>query len=137
MTKPGRKSAAELAIVPVETSLPEKLASRLPPAPSHLSADAKRWWKTVTADYDLEAHHLRLLQAGCEAWDMMQQARKALADHGTLTFTKANGDIATHPAVAIERDARIAYARLVRELDLDAGAASEARRPPAITSNRR
>ena len=137
MTKPGRKSAAELAIVPVQAVLPEKPASRLQPAPEHLSEDARSWWAVVVADFDLEQHHLRLLQSACEAWDMMQQARESLADHGGLTFTKANGDIATHPAVAIARDSRIAFARLVRELDLDTGAPAESKRAPAIGSNRR
>jgi phage terminase small subunit len=71
----------------------------------------------VVTNYDLEGHHLRLLQSAAEAWDRMQQGRQALADHGALTFVGANGDLKTHPAVAIERDARIAFARLVRELD--------------------
>lgn len=67
----------------------------------------------------------------------MQQARAALASHGGLTFTDEKGTIRAHPCVAMERDARVAFARLVRELDLDAGALSEAPRPPAIHSNRR
>jgi P27 family predicted phage terminase small subunit len=105
--------------------------------PAHLSAEAAHWWRAVTADYELADHHLRLLQAACEAWDVMQAARQALADHGGLTFTDAGGNIKAHPAVAMQRDARIAFARLVRELDLDAGAPAEAPRPPALASNRR
>lgn len=138
MNKPGRKSVAELAIVRQqgEANLPE--VSKAPPkAPAHLSPDARAWWASVVQDYELEPHHVHLLQSAAEAWDRMQQARKALADHGGLTFTGANGDLKTHPAVAIERDARIAFARLVRELDLDAGAPSERSRPPALYSNRR
>jgi P27 family predicted phage terminase small subunit len=107
-----------------------------PSPPKHLSKDAAKWWKTVLADYDLEPHHLRLLQSAAEAWDRMQQARQALADHGSLTFMGSTGDIKPHPAVAMERDARIGFARLVRELDLDTGAPSGSR-PPAIGSNRR
>ena len=137
MTKPGRKSAAELAIVRVPPPPPEKPTPRLQPAPTHLSEDAQSWWATVVADFDLEQHHLRLLQSACEAWDRMQQARKSLDDHGGLIWTKVNGDIATHPAVAIERDSQIRFARLVRELDLDTGAPAEAKRAPAIGSNRR
>jgi P27 family predicted phage terminase small subunit len=105
--------------------------------PPHLSAESCAWWREVLKDYALEGHHLRLLQSACEAWDRMQQARQALVDHGGLTFTDKHGAIKSHPCVAHERDARIAFARLVRELDLDAGAPSEGSRPPALQSNRR
>ena len=105
--------------------------------PAHLSAESSAWWGEVLRDYALEGHHLRLLQAACESWDRMQQARQALADHGGLTFTDERGVIRSHPCVAHERDARVSFARLVRELDLDCGAPAEAPRPPAITSNRR
>ncbi|WP_448658298.1 P27 family phage terminase small subunit [Sphingomonas sp. CJ99] len=105
--------------------------------PEHLSPDAAAWWREVLRDYTLEPHHLRLLQSAAEAWDRMQQARATLADHGALTFTDERGVIRAHPCVAMERDARVAFARLVRELDLDAGAPAESPRPPALQSNRR
>ena len=108
-----------------------------PEPPTHLSADAAAWWREVLRDYGLEPHHLRLLQSACEAWDRMQQARQALADHGALTFTDERGTIRSHPCVAHERDARVAFARLVRELDLDAGSPAETKRPPSLVSNRR
>jgi P27 family predicted phage terminase small subunit len=102
--------------------------------PNHLTAEAKQWWRAVTTDFDLEPHHLKLLQAACEAWDRMTLARKAVAKDG-LTFRASNGDLKSNPAVAIERDARTAFARLVRELDLDAGTLAE-RRPPGLSSSR-
>lgn len=111
--------------------------NNLPVAPAHLSDDARQWWAQVVRDYDLEPHHRRLLQSACEAWDRGQQARAAIAAHGGLTFTDERGTIRAHPAVAMERDARVAFARLVRELDLDGGAIGEAPRPPALHSNRR
>lgn len=106
------------------------------PPPSHLSRDAKKWWRQVTDDFDLEPHHLRLLQVAGEAWDRAQEARKVLKKHGGVTFIGANGEPKAHPAVAIERDARTAFARLVRELDLDGDGPSDRSRPPAIRSNR-
>lgn len=108
-----------------------------PTPPEHLSAEAAEWWQAVVRDFTLEPHHLRLLRAACEAWDRMQQARHALAEHGALTFTDEKGTIRAHPCVAMERDARTQFARLVRELDLDGGAVAEAPRPPALHSNRR
>jgi P27 family predicted phage terminase small subunit len=135
--KPGRKSAASLAIVPTKVPEHKVATSKLPRPPAHLSADAAVWWNAVVADFDLELHHLRLLQSAAEAWDRMQQARQALADHGGLTFSDDKGTIKAHPAVAMERDARTGFARLVRELDLDAGAPAERSRPPALHSNRR
>lgn len=105
-------------------------------APKHLSAEASAWWNIVVRDYSLEHHHLRLLQAACEAWDRMQEARKALEAHG-LIFMDTKGDPKTRPEVAIERDSRVAFARLVRELDLDVEAPADRSRPPALLSNRR
>lgn len=113
------------------------MTNNLPQPPAHLSAEAQEWWHDVMREYALEPHHRHLLQAACEAWDRMGQARAELAAHGGLTFKDQREVIRAHPAVAMERDARVAFARLVRELDLDAGAVSEAPRPPAIHSNRR
>jgi P27 family predicted phage terminase small subunit len=104
--------------------------------PSHLSPSACQWWQTTVEMYVLHEHHLRLLQLACEAWDRAQQARERLDREG-LTVQGAEGGLRTHPAVAIERDARLAVARLVRELDLDAEpAVPERAGPPPIFSNR-
>jgi len=108
----------------------------LPQAPSHLSPSARQWWEIVVRDYILAEHHLRLLQLACEAWDRAQEARAQLEDEG-LTVSGAQG-IRPHPCVAIERDARLAVARLVRELDLDVEPPVPDRvGPPALFSNRR
>ena len=133
----GRKSAAELSVVqavPVrERPVP---AENRPRPPGHLSEATKAWWRAVLQDYELEEHHRRLLQAAGEAWDRYQQARTALAEHG-LTFTDDKGMVRARPEAAIERDSRIAFARLIRELDLDTDGPAEPRsRPPALRSNR-
>ena len=107
-----------------------------PVAPKHLRASTRKWFEQVTTEYQLEPHHLHLLGLACQALDRAEDAREAIAIHGT-TFEDRFGNPKARPEVAIENAARIAFARLVRELDLDADAAPEASRPPALRSNRR
>lgn len=110
------------------------MTTRHPPAPSHLSPEGKAWWRDTLADFDLEAHHLKLLRLACEAYDRCQMARQAI-DRDGITVISETGAIKAHPACAIERDSRLAFARLLRELDLDT-AGPDAPRPPTIRSNR-
>jgi P27 family predicted phage terminase small subunit len=92
---------------------------------------------TTVETYVLQEHHLRLLQLACEAWDRAQEAREQLGRDG-LTVPGREGGLRAHPAVAIERDSRLAVARLVRELDLDVEPpASERVAPPPLLSNNR
>jgi hypothetical protein len=90
----------------------------------------------VVEDYDLEEHHLRLLQLAAEAWDRAEEAREAMAVHG-ITFLDRFGCPRARPEIGVERDSRIAFARLIRELDLDLEPPVEPRRGPALRSNRR
>ena len=104
--------------------------------PPHLSPSAAELWRNTLERFILEEHHLRLLQLLCESWDEAQAARARLADEG-LTVEGREGGIRPHPCVAIEHNARLTCARLVRELDLDTGPpVSERMGPPAIFSNR-
>jgi P27 family predicted phage terminase small subunit len=100
-------------------------------APKHLRLATRRWWKSVVADFELEAHHVRLLTLAAEAWDRGQQAREALAEHG-LTFSDRFGQPHARPEVAIERDSRISFARLLRELALEVEPPGEPGRPPGL-----
>ena len=97
-------------------------------APSHLREATAEWWARVLRDYDLEEHYVRLLTLAGEAWDRAQEARETLAEEGSY-FTDRFGAPKAHPAVAVERDSRIAFARLLRELDLDAEPAPDVRLP--------
>jgi P27 family predicted phage terminase small subunit len=114
-----------------------KLADALPSPPPHLSASARQWWTATTEAYVLEEHHLRVLQLCCEAWDRAQAARERLEQEG-LTVSGREGGLRPHPCTAIERDSRLAVARLVRELDLDTEPPASGRLgPPPIFSNSR
>ena len=118
MLQRGRKSAAQLATISAATAPQPPPRNRPFPPPEHLSPAMRDWWDLVVFEIDLEPHRLRLLQLAAEAWDRVHQARQALAEHG-LTYLSKDGDPRPRPEVAIERDARIAFARLVRDLGLD------------------
>jgi P27 family predicted phage terminase small subunit len=108
-----------------------------PQPPPHLSPSAAKWWTTTVESFVLEEHHLRLLQLACEAWDEAQKAQEQLDREG-LTVPGREGGMRPHPCVAIRRDARLAVARLVRELDLDTEPPVQERvGPPALFSNNR
>lgn len=126
---PSRRSSAS---TPVEPAAPLRSvpSGPPPPAPKHLSKEAKDWWALVCADYELEAHELKLLQAAAEAWDRMRAAGRELEGHG-LTYVDRHGQPRPRPEVGIERDARIAFARCLRELNLEAEAPADVR-PPGL-----
>lgn len=96
--------------------------------PQHLKPATRRWWSSVIATYMLEPHHIRLLTLAGEAWDRCTEAREALVEHGT-TFVDRFECPKARPEVAIERDSRLAFARMIRELALDDTESPEPRPP--------
>ena len=100
-------------------------------APRHLSADMTTWWRSLTRRYRFGPQHLRVLACAAEAWDRKETAREMIAAAG-LTVTNRAGEIKPHPAVAIERDARIAFVRAVRELALADDDLPADSRPPRL-----
>jgi len=115
MRQRGRKSPLKKLPLAVVGS---RRTPAAPPPPDYLSVAMQAWWKQVMAHYELEPHHTHLLEAACSAWDRMTEARKVLAEKG-LSYEDSRGRHHPLPEVAIERDSRIGFARLVRELGLD------------------
>jgi phage terminase small subunit len=103
--------------------------------PTHLSPEAKLWFRAVCADYDLEDHHLKLLQVAAESWDLAQRARLELERAGSLTYTDRFGGVRPRPEIAVMRDARTSFMRSLRELALDISEPTESR-PPQIMRRR-
>jgi phage terminase small subunit len=103
--------------------------------PRHLSAASKRFFRAVVGSFDMEDHHFSLLTLALEAWDQGQQAREALRAAGSLTFVDRFGQPHARPEVNIERDARLSYARLLREIGLDAAGTPEIARPVLLRAN--
>lgn len=67
----------------------------------------------------LDESGLILLTEALGAWDRAQQAREILARAGLIQQDRKTGRTVAHPAVVIERDARLQFARLWRALRLD------------------
>jgi hypothetical protein len=84
-----------------------------------LRPETAAWWGYVRSNWTLDEHHERLLTLAAESYDRASQARKALAEYGLTYEDKRFGAPRTRPEVAVERDSRIAFARLLRDLNLD------------------
>lgn len=78
----------------------------------------KAWWAEVVEGYRLEPHHLLLVAHACEAWDRADEARRLVDADGPVVRDRFDQS-KTHPAVKVEIDNRAAFARLVRQLDLE------------------
>jgi hypothetical protein len=104
-------------------------------APAHLRPDTAAWWSSVSAAYRLGSHQLRILTLAAEAWDRGVEAREAIAQVGSVYIDRFAQPRA-RPEVAIERDSRVAFARLVRELCLDVDSPGESGRPPRAAGSR-
>jgi hypothetical protein len=85
--------------------------------PSHLAAPGRRLWLSATGDFEIDPPGLELLRLACEALDRADEARVAIERDGAYIAGRY-ADIRPHPALAVERDSRLAAARLIRELGL-------------------
>lgn len=87
-------------------------------APKHLRAEARRLWKRLTDDYQIDdAGGLALLQAACEAFQRADEARKLIDQDGAVIVDRF-GQQKPHPAISIERDSRGQMISALRALKL-------------------
>ena len=108
-----------------------------PRPPAHLRSATAKWWAGIVGEYELEPHHIRLLTLAAEAWDRKEQARELLAKSGVgLTYTDRFGAPRIQPAVGVERDSRLGFARMLRELALDVEPPGNIGRPPKLGGGR-
>ena len=98
-------------------------------APEHLSPAIRTWWCEVNEEYDLVMpHHQKLLLLAAESLCRIEEAREILEDDGLVMLDRF-GQKKSHPMLQVERDNKIAFARLIRELGLDLEASDDSRPP--------
>lgn len=92
-----------------------------PTPPRHLSAEARKLWAKLTADFVLDdAAGALLLQSACEAFDRLQEARKLIDKEGAVLRDRW-GQAKAHAACGVERDARTQMHSALRLLKLAPG----------------
>ena len=99
--------------------------------PAGLSGHAAAFWQSVTTNFELEDHHLRILECACGALDRAAAAGTLIDAEGLVTHDRW-GQAKVHPAVLVERDNRALFAKLLRELGLDRELPDERRSHPLM-----
>lgn len=90
-------------------------------APAHLSAEARKMWHAMFAEFELsDAAGRALLRAACEAFQRAEEARAAIAKDGAVLRDRF-GQEKVSPWCAIERDARGQMVAALRALRLAPG----------------
>ena len=95
--------------------------------PKDLRKEGKKFYKDIFTSYEFEEHHLKILEQACRCLDRITEARERIAVDG-LYVKDRYGSLKEHPGAKTERDNRVLFARLVRELGLDL--ADNETRPP-------
>ena len=110
-------------------------ADALPATPRSLRTKGKALWKSVTAQFELEGYQLESLRLACEALDRIEDARLAIQKHGLVIEGRLG--VKANPACDVEKNNKTIFARLLREIGLDAILDAEATRPKPLYSGRR
>ncbi len=92
---------------------------RAPSAPKHLSAEAKRIWRSIVAEWVLGPEALPLLRAGLESWDLYQACRAELRKAGPTIVSPRSGMVRQHPSVKTGNDALTQFRQCFRQLGLE------------------
>jgi phage terminase small subunit len=106
-----------MAVSHLKTKTKPSLLEVKTPPPEHLSKKMKALWKVVLEHKKLDPHEIVILIKACEAHDRGEQARHILKRKG-LTFEDRFQQPRSRPEIAVERDSRAAFAKLIDSLNL-------------------
>jgi P27 family predicted phage terminase small subunit len=100
--------------------------------PEHLSADSKRLFRSLQAEYGIDDRSgVLLLTTAMEARDRMKAATATIEAEGQ-SISDRFGQTKAHPLLVVERDARAAMLSALKALHLDV----EPVRPPGRPGGR-
>lgn len=80
--------------------------------------ETKKFYQATRKRYALEEHHIKLFENACGCLDQIADDRVVLKQAGRY-YTDRYGQPREHPAAISERQNKILFARLMREIGLD------------------
>ena len=92
--------------------------------------ESRNFYKHISGSWELEQHHLVLLENACHCLDRILSDRKILNEEKRF-FVDRYEQPREHPAAISERQNKILFSRILRELNLDAEI-TETPRPPSL-----
>jgi phage terminase small subunit len=88
-------------------------------APKHLATTEANLYRQIINQFQIDdAGSIALLSVACEAHMRMRLARERVDADGSVLLDRFK-QAKAHPAIAIERDARSAFLKAMRALNLD------------------
>ena len=113
-------------------------ASDAPPEPpADVGAAALAWWRSIVSEWRLAPDELAILGEATRALDRVEQARAAMKRDGTFVPSLHGDGERLHPGYVLERDQRLAFGRLVKQLNLPHAQAPAAGSAVAIRPRRK
>jgi phage terminase small subunit len=97
--------------------------------PEGLSERVQALWTEITETWDMERHHLVLLEEALRALDRITEARTEIKKHGIVVKTKS-GYSRANPALQVERDAGNRFLATWKAIGFDMEPPKEVGRPP-------
>lgn len=91
-----------------------------PRAPAGLGTEASRFWDDVVRDYTLADWQLAVLETACSAKHLEAKCVAIIEAEG-MTVQTGQGMVRARPECTILRDARAAFLRACKDLNLEVG----------------
>ncbi|MDA2933340.1 P27 family phage terminase small subunit, partial [Acidobacteria bacterium AH-259-D05] len=83
-----------------------------------LKPETASWYAWVLSTWELDYTERKLLLLAGQSWDRYRQAKRILDEEG-LTFATRGKKPTIRPEVAVEKDSRTAFCRLIGQLGLE------------------
>jgi P27 family predicted phage terminase small subunit len=117
MRQRGRKSAAQLSVLPRPHLAATSPADDPPSPPDHLGEPERQIWNDVVRDFRGTGAAFAVLTSGLEAHMRARACREVLDEEG-LTVTGRDGQTKAHPLCTVERQYLKAFQQTFHQLKI-------------------